>query len=93
MAVSTVLTYPNAFGTRASLSPELNINHGLYGTPAGFFPGFAKNVGSLTTALNVDFKTSPGLTGRIDFTHFYGGGDGNPMLDKDFLGLSLTSSF
>jgi hypothetical protein len=93
LALSSSVTYPNAFGTRASLSPELNINHGLYGNAAGFFPGFSKNVGSFTTALNVDFKTDPGLTGRIDFTHFYGGGSSNPMLDKDFLGFSLTTSF
>lgn len=93
VAISTTLTYPNAFGTRASLIPELGINRGLYGSPAGVFPGFAKNVGSVTTALNVDFKTDPGLTARIDFTHFYGGGESNPMLDKDYLGLSLTTSF
>lgn len=93
VAISTTLTYPNAFGTRVSLVPELGINRGLYGSPAGVFPGFSKNVGSVTTALNVDFKTDPGLTARVDFTHFYGGGESNPMLDKDYLGLSLTTSF
>ena len=89
----TSVTYPNIFGTRASLSPEIGWNHGLSGTPATFFPGYGKGVGSATFALNFDFKTKPATTARLDYTHFYGGGQGNPMLDKDYFGLSFVTSF
>jgi len=87
------LTYPNVFGTRATVVPEIGWNHGFSGSPATFFPGFAKDSGSITAGLNFDFKTKPGLTARIDYTHFYGGGQGNPMLDKDYMGISVSTAF
>jgi hypothetical protein len=92
-SLSASLTYPNAFGMRASLTPEIGWNQGLSGVPATFFPGYGKGVGSVTLALNVDFKLQRTTVLRIDYTNFYGGGQGNPLLDKDYIGLSLVTSF
>ncbi|HHM8126993.1 TPA: DUF1302 domain-containing protein [Pseudomonas aeruginosa] len=93
VASSVVLNYTNAFGSRVTLSPEVAVNQGLWGIAAQAMPGFSRGTGQMTTALTVDFKTDIDLKARVDYTRFYGGGDRNLMKDRDYVGLSLTSSF
>lgn len=93
LAFDLVLNYANVFGTRIKVSPELAVNQGLWGIAAQSMPGFSRDVGQMTAALNIDFKTEVPLKARLDYTQFYGGGDTNPMQDRDYVSISLSSSF
>lgn len=93
IAVDAVLSFPNIFGTRAALSPEVAISHGLWGTAAQLAPGFSKNQGQITYALNVDFRLTQSLKARVDYTHFYGGRDTNALQDRDYASVSISTSF
>lgn len=93
IAGDILLNYPNSFGTRATLTPEVAFSHGVWGTAAQLAPGFSKKQGQITYALNIDFRLATSVKGRLDFTHFYGGGDTNPMQDRDYVSFSLNTSF
>jgi hypothetical protein len=93
IALDGQVTFSNIFGTRAALAPEIAISHGLWGTAGQAGPGFTRNQGQATYALNFDFRTANSLKARIDYTQFYGGGDNNPMQDRDYFSVALTSSF
>ncbi len=93
VAMDLLMSYPNAFGWRATLSPQVALSHGVWGTSAQAFPGFSKDVGQVTAALNIDFRMSQSVKARIDYTEFYGGDDSNPMQDRDYFSASLSTSF
>lgn len=93
LVLAASVTYPNVFGTRASLSPDLAISQGVSGVAATALPGFVKGTGAAVLGATVDFKTKPETKLRLDFTHNWGGGASNLMRDRDFVSLSLSSSF
>lgn len=87
------LTWPNIFGTRASLMPDLTVSQGLHGYPATYLPGFIEGAGAATLGFNIDFKLKPTTTMRIDATQFWGGGAANLNRDRDFMSVSVTVAF
>lgn len=87
------LTYPNVFGTRASLLPDLTISQGIHGYPATYLPGFIEGAGAATLGFNIDFKVKPTTTMRIDATQFWGGGAANLQQDRDFMSISISTAF
>lgn len=93
MVLAASLTYPNVFGTRASLLPDIAISQGVKGYSATALPGFIKGAGAAVIGATIDFKTKPESKMRIDYTRNWGGGNSNLMRDRDFVTLSFTSSF
>jgi hypothetical protein len=93
MVLAASVTYPNVFGTRASLSPDIALSQGLSGYSATALPGFIQGAGAAVIGATIDFKTKPGTKMRVDFTHNWGGGASNLLRDRDFLTVSITSSF
>lgn len=87
------LTWPNIFGTRASLMPDLTVSQGIHGYPATYLPGFIEGAGAATLGFNIDFKTKPTTTIRIDGTQYWGGGAANLQRDRDFMSVSVTVGF
>jgi len=87
------LTFPNVFGTRATVIPDLTVSQGIHGYPATYLPGFVEGAGAATLGFNLDFKVKPATTLRLDATQFWGGGDANLQRDRDFLSLSVTVGF
>ena len=93
MVVAAGLTYPNIFGTRASLSPDIAVSQGLSGISATATPGFVKGAGAVVLGATLDFKTKPETKLRVDFTQNWGGGASNRLRDRNFMSVSLSSSF
>ncbi|WP_229506899.1 DUF1302 domain-containing protein [Pseudoduganella rivuli] len=93
VVVAASVTYPNIFGTRASLSPDLAISQGVSGYSATALPGFVKGAGAAVLGATIDFKSKPETKLRFDFTKNWGGGASNLMRDRDFFSVSLASSF
>jgi hypothetical protein len=87
------VTYPNVFGTRASLAPDIAISQGLSGVSATALPGFIKGAGAAVIGATIDFKMKPELKLRVDFTQNWGGGASNLQRDRNFMSISLASSF
>lgn len=87
------VSYPAAFGTRATLSPDITYSRGVYGIAASSLPGFVKGAGALTAGLTTDFKTHPALRFRVDYTRNHGGGLSNSLRDRNFASASLTTEF
>jgi hypothetical protein len=93
LVLAASVTYPNIFGTRASLSPDVAISQGVKGISATALPGFIQGAGAAVIGATIDFKTNPGTKMRVDYTRNWGGGDSNLMRDRDFLSVSFTTSF
>lgn len=93
MVVAASVTYPNVFGTRASLAPDIAISQGLSGVAATALPGFIKGAGAAVLGAAIDFKVKPELKLRVDFTQNWGGGASNLLRDRNFMSISLASSF
>ena len=93
LVLAASVTYPNIFGTRASLSPDIAISQGVKGISATALPGFIQGAGAAVIGATIDFKTNPGTKMRVDYTRNWGGGDSNLMRDRDFLSVSFTTSF
>jgi hypothetical protein len=56
-------------------------------------PGFVKGAGAAVLGATIDFKTTPETKLRIDVTKNWGGGASNLLRDRNFMTISLTSSF
>lgn len=93
MVLAASVTYPNVFGTRASLSPDIAVSRGVSGISATPLPGFVKGASAAVIGATIDFKTNPGTKMRVDYTRNWGGGDSNLLRDRDFVSVSLSSSF
>ncbi|MYN44769.1 DUF1302 family protein [Pseudoduganella sp. FT93W] len=93
MVFAASLTYPNVFGTRASLTPDLAVSQGLSGLSATAQPGFIKGAGAAVLGMTVDLKVKPETKLRLDYTKNWGGGAVNPMRDRNFVSFSMASSF
>lgn len=93
VVVAASLTYPNVFGTRASLQPDIAISQGMAGYSATALPGFIKGAGAAVIGATLDFKSRPETKLRVDFTKNWGGGASNLQRDRNFMSVSLASSF
>lgn len=93
MVVAASVTYPNVFGTRAALMPDIAVSQGLSGYSATALPGFVEGAGAAVIGATLDLKVQPETKLRVDFTRNWGGGASNLARDRDFLSFSLTSSF
>jgi len=93
MVLAASVTYPNVFGTRATLMPDLAVSQGLSGYSATALPGFIEGAGAAVIGATLDLKTKPETKLRVGFTKNWGGGASNLARDRDFLSFSLTSSF
>lgn len=93
MVLAGTVTYPNVFGMRASVAPDIAISQGLSGVAATALPGFIKGAGAAVIGATIDFKVKPETKLRIDTTRNWGGGASNLLRDRNFMTISLTSSF
>lgn len=93
MVFSTTVTYPNIFGSRVSFLPDLSVSQGLSGYSATALPGFVQGAGAATLGFNFDFKTKPDVKLRLDATQNWGGGASNLLRDRNWMSISVTTSF
>lgn len=93
MVLAASVTYPNIFGTRASLSPDIAVMQGIGGYSATALPGFIQGAGAAVIGATIDFKTKPETRLRLDYTHNWGGSGSNLLRDRDFFSLSMTTAF
>ena len=93
MVLAASVTYPNIFGRRASLSPDIAVMQGIGGYSATALPGFIRGAGAAVIGATLDFKTKPETKMRLDYTHNWGGSGSNLLRDRDFVSLSMTTSF
>jgi hypothetical protein len=93
MVLAASVTYPNVFGTRASVSPDIAISRGIHGYSATALPGFVQGASAAVIGATIDFKVKPETKMRVDYTRNWGGGGSNLMRDRNFISVSLTTSF
>lgn len=91
--LSTSLNYPAILGTRVALLPDLTFFQGVSGISPTPLPGFIGGAGAMTLGFTFDFKTKPSTRARVDYTRNYGGGLSNNLRDRDFMTMSLSTSF
>jgi len=84
------LTYPNAFGSGITMSPQFDFSHDVKGISPNSLP-FVEGRKAAFFGLNFDRKSE--WKGQIGYSTFWGGGLSNQLRDRDFLGASIARSF
>lgn len=84
------LTYPNAFGSGITLSPQFDFTHGVKGTSPNAVPWVE---GAKSAFFGVNFDKRNVWRGQVGYSTFWGGGASNPYRDRDFFGASVSYSF
>ncbi len=87
------LTYPNWINTGWTLAQDTTLSYGLSGISASSLPGFIQGAGAIGLGFTIDFRSRPATKFRLDLSHNFGGGLSNSLRDRDWVGLSLSSSF
>jgi hypothetical protein len=84
------LQYNNVFGTAASLSPAIIVQHGIEGRsprPAG---SFTEDQGSASFRLNASYQD---MSIGLSYTDYYGDVLYNSNIDRDFVALDFKMGF
>ncbi len=84
------LVYNNAF-RGINLQPVVGFRHDVSGTTPAPLGNFVEHRKGLNLALRGDFLNR--WSGEISYTNFFGGGQNNPLRDRDFLSFNLKYSF
>ncbi|HET7776453.1 MAG TPA: DUF1302 domain-containing protein [Azospira sp.] len=84
------LTYPNAFGSGITVSPQIDLTHGIKGTSPNALPWVE---GAKSAFFGVNFDRRNIWRGQVGYSTFWGGGLSNPYRDRDFFGASVSYSF
>ena len=93
MVAQISLSYPNWFDTGWTLNHDATLSYGLSGISASSLPGFIKHAGALGLGFTFDFHWQPVTKVRLDYAYNFGGGLSNPLRDRNWVGLSLSTSF
>ena len=83
------LDYDNVIGP-LSLSPRLAWSHDVYGTSPNGGPFYE---GRKAITYGLGFRYLSRWTADLSYTCYFGAGDKNLINDRDFLGLSIKTSF
>ena len=84
------LVYNNAF-LGVNLQPVVGFRHDVAGTTPAPLGNFVEHRKGLNLALRGDFLNR--WSGEISYTNFFGGGQNNPLRDRDFISFNLKYSF
>jgi hypothetical protein len=84
------LTYNNVFGA-LTLAPQIAFAHDVDGDTPGPYSAFREGRKSFTMALRARYINR--LIAEVSYTNFFGGGDDNPLIDRDFVRLSISYGF
>lgn len=93
MVAQISLAYPNWLDTGWRLNHDATLSYGLSGISASPLPGFIAHAGALGLGFTIDFHWQPVTKLRVDYSYNFGGGLSNPLRDRNWVGLSLSTSF
>lgn len=87
----TRLDYNSAWGTGFNLFPRLAFNHDVNGTSPGPGGNFIEDRKSATLGLGGSYLEKWGFD--VAYTAFFGAGEFNPLIDRDFVTFSVRYAF
>lgn len=93
LVMQLTLAYPNWFDTGWLMTHDATLSYGVSGISASTLPGFVEGAGALGLGFTIDFHSKPGTKLRIDYSTNFGGGLSNPLRDRNWVGVSLATSF
>jgi hypothetical protein len=83
--------YDNPFGIPITVTPRISFAHSVNGTSPGPHTQFIEDTKSFAAGVNVDYLGVWQFD--LSYVNFFGGGDTNPLIDRDFVSFSVTHSF
>jgi len=83
--------YDNPFGIPITVTPRISFAHSVNGTSPGPHPQFIEDTKSFAAGVNVDYLGVWQFD--LSYVNFFGGGDTNPLIDRDYVSFSVTHSF
>ena len=83
--------YDNPFGIPITVTPRVSFAHSVNGTSPGPNPQFLEDTMSFAAGVNVDYLGVWQFD--LSYVNFFGGGETNPVIDRDFVSFSITRSF
>ena len=84
------LDFNNAIGA-VTLSPRLAWSHDVNGTTPGPGGNFVDGRKAVTVGIEANYQYT--WTADLSYTEYFGGGDYNLIIDRDFLALNIKYSF
>jgi hypothetical protein len=83
--------YDNPLGVPITVTPRVSFSHAVNGTYPGGQTQFIKGLMGFGAGVNVDYLGVWQFD--LSYTGYFGGGERNPVLDRDFVSFSVTRSF
>ena len=83
--------YDNPLGIPITVTPRVSFSHAVNGTYPGGQTQFIEDTMSFSTGVNVDYLGVWQFD--LSYVNFFGGGETNPVIDRDFVSFSITRSF
>jgi hypothetical protein len=83
--------YDNPLGIPITVTPRVSFSHAVNGTYPGGQTQFIEDTMSFAAGVNVDYLGVWQFD--LSYTSYFGGGDRNPVIDRDFASFSITRSF
>jgi hypothetical protein len=83
--------YDNPLGIPITVTPRISFSHAVNGTSPGPHTQFIEDNMSVAAGVNIDYLGVWQFD--LSYVNFFGGGDTNPLLDRDFASFSVTRSF
>jgi hypothetical protein len=83
--------YDNPFGVPITVTPRVSFSHAPTGTYPGGQTQFIEDTMSFATGVNVDYLGVWQFD--LSYVNYFGGGERNPVIDRDFVSFSITRSF
>ncbi len=84
------LTYNNVLGA-VNLSPSIGFSHDVKGDTPAPYAAFREGRKSITLGLRGSYISR--LSAELSYTNFFDGGSDNPLIDRDFVRLSISYGF
>lgn len=88
--VEMATTFPEVWGSPFNMTPLVDFTHDVQGTTPNALP-FVEDRMSLALALNFDYQSKYKL--GLQYVRYWGGGNNNLMIDRDFVGGSVSMTF
>lgn len=93
LVTQLTLAYPNWLNTGWLMTHDATLSYGVSGISASTLPGFIEGAGALGLGFTIDFHSKPGTKLRVDYSANFGGGLSNSLRDRNWIGVSLSTSF
>lgn len=88
--VELATTFPEVLGSPFNMTPLIDFTHDVQGTTPNALP-FVEDRMSLAFALNFDYQSQ--FKWGLQYVRYWGGGNNNLMIDRDFVGASASVTF